>query len=205
MATVAAAGFFVFAATYICDRSCYRLDCACHHFKIVLPPTCGQLCSAEFWASADATSVAGAIDSEREGASPIDGTGKTPLHWAAAYSPGQEAVKALIEEGVDVNARDNSGSTPLHEAAANNRNLGVVTALLDSGSAINVRAEDGKTPLHRAAEHSVSPDVVMALLDSGAHPAAKASDGTLPLDLASSNRVLKNSKAYRRLQDATAK
>jgi len=44
-----------------------------------------------------------------------DGTGRTPLHWAAIEGH-KEIAELLIAEGADVNAKTNDGKTPLDEA-----------------------------------------------------------------------------------------
>ena len=45
-----------------------------------------------------------------------DGTGRTPLHWAA-WVGHKEIAELLIENGADVNAKDEEDFTPLHHAA----------------------------------------------------------------------------------------
>ena len=44
-----------------------------------------------------------------------DGTGRTPLHWAAIEGH-KEIAELLIAEGANVNAKTNDGKTPLDEA-----------------------------------------------------------------------------------------
>ena len=55
--------------------------------------------------------------------------GWTPLHYAAAYNENDAAVKLLVSNGADVNAKNNGDTTPLHSAASN-QNVKIVEYLL---------------------------------------------------------------------------
>lgn len=58
-------------------------------------------------------------------------------------------VKALIDDGANVNARDLEGKAALHWAAMRGH-AAVVKALIDDGADINARDVEGNTALHRA-------------------------------------------------------
>ena len=62
-----------------------------------------------------------------------------------------QALKKMIEEGLDVNARDEEGDTLLLFTLANNDNLEIARMLLDAGADINAPSQrDGITPLLEA-------------------------------------------------------
>ncbi|KAG2484955.1 hypothetical protein HYH03_016253 [Edaphochlamys debaryana] len=95
------------------------------------------------------------------------GLGHTALHWCAAKG-GVEAMRWLLEMGLDVNVRNDDGATPLH-AAARNGSLEAVEALLTwrprgRGARCDLRAVDGegRTAVQLAAEFGHG-EVVAAL------------------------------------------
>lgn len=77
-----------------------------------------------------------------------DESGRTPLHLAAVKND-LDAIKNLIANGADLQARDGSGWTPLHLAAAND-NVDVINTLLTYGADLQARDDFGWTPLHAA-------------------------------------------------------
>lgn len=70
--------------------------------------------------------------------------------WAAVYFGNQDAVEALLDDGVDVNSRniEGNGDSPLHVAAVVS-DLEMARLLLDRGADPNAMSEDG-TPLSYA-------------------------------------------------------
>ncbi|EPQ59792.1 ankyrin [Gloeophyllum trabeum ATCC 11539] len=60
-------------------------------------------------------------------------------------------VRAMIQEGVDVNRRDHVGRTPL-QLAIFSRASEVATNLIDAGARITARLADGRTALHLVAQ-----------------------------------------------------
>ena len=78
------------------------------------------------------------------------------------------AVRALLGEGLDVNARHPDGSTALLWSAYYD-DADTVDLLLDAGADANAANEYGETPLSLAARNR-NPDVAATLLAAGADP-----------------------------------
>jgi ankyrin repeat protein len=96
-----------------------------------------------------------------------------------------KAVKALLDNGADVNAKNNTGATALIEAAIKGY-ADTVKALLNSGADIKVRDIGNFTALVWAATLGHT-DIVQALIDEGADINAKANPGLPALMLAAMN------------------
>jgi uncharacterized protein len=77
-----------------------------------------------------------------------DSSGDTPLH-AALWGRDDEAARALVEAGADVNALGDLSSTPLHAAIAQG-NVGMVKYLTTHGASWDIVSELGSTPRDRA-------------------------------------------------------
>ncbi len=107
------------------------------------------------------------------------------------------AVMALLEKGIDVNARDINGRTALIEASFGGH-LETVKALLVRGADANAQDNDGWTALMEAASKGHT-DVVRTLIDAGADTRTRNKDGWTALKAtARSNttiiRMLKSSE-----------
>ena len=101
----------------------------------------------------------------------------------AARSGDVVAVKALLKQGVDVNAAQGDGMTALHWAATNG-DVAMTQMLLSAGA--NVRATTrlgGLTALHLATQAG-QPHVAAALIAAGAEPNLATATGATPLMLA---------------------
>ena len=97
----------------------------------------------------------------------------------AAAAQDARAVRALLHEGVDVDARRADGATALLWATHWD-DLETVGLLLEAGANVNAADDHGVTPLSRAAENA-SPAMTDALLAVGADANASQTSGLTPL------------------------
>ena len=86
-----------------------------------------------------------------------------------------DAVRALIDRGLDANSTDSSGRTPLIEAVFGGH-VETVQALLNRGADVNAQDFDGWTALMEAAAKGRA-DLVRLLLASGADARVKNKNG----------------------------
>ena len=93
-----------------------------------------------------------------------------------------KAVRVLLENGADVNAKGGEGETPLHKAAQW-RFLEVLEILLENKADVNAKDNLGNTALHWAAGNGYS-HITTVLLDNGADVNAENLDGNTALTLA---------------------
>ena len=100
----------------------------------------------------------------------------------AAAGQDAAAVRALLEQGIEVNTPRADGATALLWAAHWDH-LEMVELLLAAGADPNVADDHGVTPLMRASENA-SPRVVQALLGAGAKPDAAQESGLTSLMIA---------------------
>ncbi|MGD2153511.1 MAG: TonB family protein [Gemmatimonadales bacterium] len=103
--------------------------------------------------------------------SPVQEDGVAALLTAAGEGRVDD-VRALLDGGVDVNARNDDGWTPLLYAALGGH-PDVVALLLEYGADVNASNDVGWTPLIGAAM-SGRAEVVRVLLDHGADPEARS-------------------------------
>lgn len=98
----------------------------------------------------------------------------------AARRGDKEAVRLLLAEKVDVNARQGDGTTALHWAAYND-DVEMAQLLIRAGASVHAMTRNGAlTPLMVAATNG-SAAVVQALLTAGANPHVRTTDGATPL------------------------
>jgi ankyrin repeat protein len=100
----------------------------------------------------------------------------------AAAAQERETVRALVKQGVDVNAARADGATALLWATHWN-DLEMVTLLLRAGAKVNQGDDHGVTPLARAAENA-SERMVDTLLTAKANANATQTSGLTPLMIA---------------------
>jgi ankyrin repeat protein len=119
----------------------------------------------------------------------------------AAMDGDREAVRALLKQGADVNARQGDGFTALHWAARKG-DADLATLLVNGGASVAAATRLGRyTPLHLAAEIGSAP-VIATLLEAGADANAPTLTGTTPLMLAAGSG---NTAAVEALLDAGAR
>jgi len=111
--------------------------------------------------------------------------GETPFHEAARTGKA-DAVKAMLADGQDVNARD-ADCTALLNAALHGH-ADVVQVLLDHGADVDTAGPSGTTPLYHAA-YEGHEAVVGMLLDSGADPNRADRHGQTPLHEAATKAI----------------
>ena len=90
-----------------------------------------------------------------------------------------EAVRTLLSEEIDVNAREGDGATALHWAVVRD-DMDVVVALLEAGADADAANDYGVTPLTLACTNR-NAAAVGKLLGAGANPDAATSMGETPL------------------------
>jgi len=78
----------------------------------------------------------------------LDCTGRSALHEAIAYNASPDAIRELLDEGENLNARDNFGNTPLHLASEKLNQKVIELLLIWSPKSVNSLNSDGNTPLH---------------------------------------------------------
>jgi ankyrin repeat protein len=120
------------------------------------------------------------------GASPGDiPSGKTPVADAAMASD-RETVRALLHQGVDVNASQGDGMTALHWTALYG-DVEMARMLLYAGANVKASTRLGAlTPLLLASK-SGQASMVSTLLDAGANPNDATTNGTTALMLAAAS------------------
>ena len=94
-------------------------------------------------------------------------------------------VKALLDDGIDVNAGIDGGGTALY-AASRIGNLEIVKLLLDRGAEVNITDTDGGSVLGVAAQDGHI-EIVKILIAKGAKVNTSSNDGVTALLLASQN------------------
>jgi ankyrin repeat protein len=105
----------------------------------------------------------------------------------AAEGGDKDSVRALLDEGSDVEETDSYGNTALIFAAANGH-VGIIRILLAAGADVNASRKDGMTPLILGT-FSAHADVVRTLLAAGASLDATDSLGMTALQWAKSKGI----------------
>ena len=97
----------------------------------------------------------------------------------AAKNGDAEAVRALLQKKVDVNAAEGDGTTALHWASYRD-DLESVDLLIRAGARVNAATDLGVTPLWNASVNASEP-MVRRLLQAGADPNAALLAGETPV------------------------
>jgi len=111
----------------------------------------------------------------------VGASGDAPL-TEAVKTGNLAAVRTLVSEGADVNARSGDGSTPLLWAA-HRSNVDAARALVAAGAMVDAANDFGVTPLLHASRMGDAA-MVDVLLQAGADPSLRHPDGATPLMLA---------------------
>ncbi|MEM1311761.1 MAG: ankyrin repeat domain-containing protein [Cyanobacteria bacterium P01_H01_bin.153] len=118
------------------------------------------------------------------------------LHFAAADGD-LDAIRSLVAEGFDVNAKDaDLKLTPLHYAAAG-EHIEIVRFLLTAGADVNAIDEStaGDTPLGHVAQECTF-EMAKILLDAGANPLIPGTMQLTPLHRAARRKRADGRKVY---------
>src|SRR5262249_1109286 len=102
----------------------------------------------------------------------------------AAKNADTEALRALVQKHVNVNAADADGTTALHWASYRD-DLASADVLIRAGARVNATTDLGVTPLWNACLNG-SEAMVRRLLEAGANPNTALLGGETPLMAASS-------------------
>ena len=133
--------------------------------------------------SGDVAALQNLLTGNRSLITAVSPDGWLPLHLASHFGK-DNAVRTLLNQGAEVNARSTNAltNTALHAATAG-RAAGVAKLLIDHGANVNARQHSGWCPLHAAAQGG---DVVLAklLIEAGADVSVRADNQQRPLDLA---------------------
>jgi ankyrin repeat protein len=105
-----------------------------------------------------------------------------PAMVEAAKNGDRDAIRALIQKKVDVNAAEPDGSTALHWASYRD-DVDTADLLIRAGAKVNAATDLGVTPLWPASENGSSA-MVRRLLEAGANPNLALASGETPLMVA---------------------
>ncbi|CAH2226182.1 ankyrin repeat domain-containing 50 [Pelobates cultripes] len=111
-----------------------------------------------------------------------DSEGRSSLAMAAAATGGEQAVRVLLDRGLDENHRDRLGWTPLHWAACQGRRSSC-RALIEGGAKVGIRDYEGYTPFLLASQEGHT-GCVELLLNRSSHIEQCTNDGRTALCLA---------------------
>ncbi len=106
---------------------------------------------------------------------------RTPLHSAARYGA-FSAVKLLLDQGADFNAKDESGNTPSHLASIF-RHDEIIDLLIQHKADVNRFNAQGQAPLSLASLYG-NPESIKLLLAGGAKINIRDADGNTLLHIA---------------------
>lgn len=126
--------------------------------------------------------------------------GFSPLMFAAAYgSP--DAVRYLVEQGADINAKAYvMDLNALHLAALKNPDPTVIEALLDAGLSIESPVLNGYTPILLAASDTKNLEVIETLIERGADTGVYDQNGATVHALVQ-NRINGSGDRYVKISD----
>ena len=125
---------------------------------------------------------------------------KERLHHAAS-SGDIEQMKALLDEGLPINAFDSLNRTPLHCAAISGH-LEAVQYLISAGADVNAHDEEniGETPLGEVAANCTF-DMAKVLVDAGADPTILGWMTNTALDSSAARKKPEGKRVHKLLVD----
>ncbi|MGA8087755.1 MAG: ankyrin repeat domain-containing protein [Terracidiphilus sp.] len=125
---------------------------------------------------------------------------KERLHRAAS-SGDIEEMKALLDEGLPINAFDGLNRTPLHCAAIGGH-FEAVRYLIKAGADVNAHDEEriGETPLGEVAANCTF-DIAKALIDAGADPTILGWMANTALDRSAARKKPEGKRVHKLLVD----
>lgn len=114
-----------------------------------------------------------------------DARGRSAIHLASYYGE-VELVRALLQQGIDINQQPEGGGLSALHWAVYNGHLDLIEFLLGQGADVNIKASglyQQRAPLHFAVA-ARSEHMAVMLLEAGADPLLKDAEGQSPLDMA---------------------
>ena len=125
---------------------------------------------------------------------------KERLHHAASAGD-IEQIKALLDEGLPINAFDSLVRTPLHCAAIAGH-IEAVQFLIDAGADVNAHDEEkiGETPLGKVAANCTF-DMAKVLVDAGADPTILGWMANTALDRSAARKKPEGKRVHKLLVD----
>ncbi len=96
--------------------------------------------------------------------------------FKAAESGDEEALRQLLNQGLDVNARDEAQNTALH-LATKHGHKNIMRLLIEHGADVNAQNDDASTPLHLTERNM---ETIRMLLEAGADPNMTDKDWNFP-------------------------
>lgn len=114
--------------------------------------------------------------------------GNADVLYGTSGNGGSQQAVALLDSGVDVNARTSDGSYASSNTTVENH-VAIIRLLLDRGADPNVQNSPGDTPLIFATKYAGGQgDTVRLLIDAGTDLEIRDQEGKAALDYAEANR-----------------
>ncbi|KAJ8126777.1 hypothetical protein O1611_g6861 [Lasiodiplodia mahajangana] len=110
---------------------------------------------------------------------------KVPKYEFPRSKDGEKILEAMVQKGMDINARDSHGETILWKViASSNKSLDIIQQFVRLGANPALRKADGSTLLHHAVRNRVDISWLSYLVTSGVDPTLQDNEGRTPIHLA---------------------